>query len=82
MEGEQMVGGHDYPTWEYRSAAEFDQTQLNELGSAGWELVGVASGTFYFKRPRLSFRERVTLEQKERYYALWNVRAGASEAGA
>ena len=58
--------------WEYVVVAGPDQARLAELGDEGWELVGVVAGeggpTCYFKRPALDFRERVTLEQKRRYY--------------
>ena len=69
------MAGPDYQAWEYRVAADLNEAHLNDLGAAGWELVGVENGMFYLKRPRLSFREQVTLDQKRRYYALWNVAA-------
>lgn len=46
--------------WEYKTSCYMredapDENALNELGAAGWELVGIASQdanvTFYFKRP-------------------------------
>ena len=57
--------------WEYLVAAE---PQLPELGRRGWELVAVLPGEHgaarcYLKRPAPTFRERVTGEQKRRYYA-------------
>ena len=59
--------------WEYVVVAGPDQARLAELGDEGWELVGVVAGaggpTCFLKRPALDFRERVTLEQKRRYYA-------------
>ena len=62
-------------TWEYRIVDEQDEPDLAALGREGWELVGVADGDgavrLYFKRPGLDFRERVTLDQKRRYYGLW-----------
>ena len=66
-------------TWEYHTAVlqPGNEEQLNRLGSQGWELVAVvpegklARPTFYFKRPALNFKERVTLEQKHRYYRQW-----------
>ena len=58
--------------WEYLTIQRDAGTDLAALGRDGWELVGVAEGsTLYFKRPGLDFRERVTLDQKRRYYALW-----------
>ena len=58
-------------TWEYLVTSE---DPLAELGRQGWELVAVlstASGSpqCYLKRPAISFRDRVTAEQKRRYYA-------------
>lgn len=72
--------GHEQRTWEYRSVSDLTEHQLNELGSEGWELVDVDNGTFILKRPRLNFREQVTLDQKRRYYALWKVKPGGEEA--
>lgn len=63
--------------WEYLVAHQ--GINLNELGSEGWELVGVVmeperlEPTFYFKRPAPSFRDRVTLDQKRRYYAMLGI---------
>ena len=76
------MSGREHPTsWEYLTATNLDQTRLNELGADGWELAGIERGEFFLKRPRLSFREQVTLEQKQRYYALWNVRPNEAETG-
>ena len=62
-------------TWEYRVVRENDGPDLEVLGREGWELVGIAgsddTARLYFKRPGRDFRERVTLDQKRRYYALW-----------
>ncbi len=57
--------------WEYLTAAGDRTPDLAALGRAGWELVataGEARGTLYFRRPGLSFRERVTLEQRRHVY--------------
>jgi hypothetical protein len=70
------VSGNQHPTWEYISAADLSTDALNEFGQAGWELVAVENRVFYMKRPRISFKEQVTLDQKQRYYALWDVEAG------
>jgi hypothetical protein len=69
------VSGENHQRWEYRVASDLDELTLNGLGEEGWELVGVDRGSCYLKRPALSFRERVTLDQKQCYYALWNVDA-------
>ena len=61
------------PTWEYLTVTGEPETHLATLGQEGWELVAVTGGaeeaTLYFKRPGLTFRERVTLDQRRRYYA-------------
>ena len=59
-------------TWEYRVIQhEISHRQLDELGRDGWELVAVTDGAnglvAYLKRPILGFKERVTLEQREKY---------------
>ena len=55
-------------TWEYQVfRGEISQAQLDELGHEGWELVAVTDYATYLKRPTLPFKERVTLEQRERY---------------
>lgn len=75
-------------TWEYRIAVGLDEAALNALGAEGWELVAVTgetlgsdSPTLFFKRPGLSFRERVTLEQKQRYFAAWRLGTTERESG-
>ena len=64
-------------TWEYRTVeGDLSEAALAALGREGWELVGSGPGEhgrLYFKRPGLDFRERVTLDQKRRYYALWGL---------
>lgn len=75
------MSDRQHTTWEYRVERDISADELNKLGEVGWELVTVEGLDFYLKRPRLSFRERVTLDQKRRYYALWNVAAGDEEAG-
>lgn len=59
--------------WEYLTLDEQDADDLNALGEEGWELVSVSDGRLYFKRPALSFRERVTLDQKRQYYGALGV---------
>ncbi len=59
------------PTWEYRIESSIPVETLNELGRNGWELVATDDPEetgFVFKRPAQSFVERVTLEQRARYY--------------
>ena len=54
-------------TWEYR--IEHDAAALNELGQSGWELVAVTVvdgiEQMYLKRPGPTFRELITLDQRE-----------------
>lgn len=61
------------PDWEYLTLPESERERLNALGGEGWELTGVGGsageGVLYLKREVLSFRERVTLDQRDRYYA-------------
>ena len=59
--------------WEYRKAGAGDAgLDLDALGREGWEMVGAVEvggvATLYFKRPVAGLRERVTLDQKRRYY--------------
>ena len=59
------------PRWEYRFEASIPIKKLQELGDQGWELAGVderQATKFIFKRPALTFVERVTLEQRSTYY--------------
>jgi hypothetical protein len=66
-----------HPTqWEYLTLAADAAADLNDLGKAGWELTGVSNGTLYFKRPALTFREQVTLDQKRHYYGMLGVPLG------
>jgi hypothetical protein len=57
--------------WEYTTAERAEQ--LNELGSEGWELVGVTVvegiERFYLKRPLPSLREQITLDQRKQVLA-------------
>ncbi|HEY8446680.1 MAG TPA: hypothetical protein VIL01_06185 [Thermomicrobiales bacterium] len=72
-------------TWEYRMVGAVSEEELNALGAEGWELVAVSGygvdPTLYLKRPVLDFRERVTLDQKRRYYASWGLATGDSGEG-
>ena len=62
-------------TWDYHLESAPDGARLAVLGGEGWELVAIdpKHGRYVFKRPRPSFRDRVTLEQKSRYYRLWGI---------
>ncbi|WP_409346832.1 hypothetical protein [Paenibacillus sp. MBLB4367] len=52
--------------WDY--AIDSGRERLAERGADGWELVSAAVvegvETFYFKRPRPSIREEITLAQR------------------
>jgi len=58
-------------SWEYLTVPERERHRLTALGEEGWELVGLGGDDdrlLYLKRPGGGFRERVTLEQRTRYY--------------
>jgi len=69
--------------WEYCQSRDFGA--LAALGRQGWELVAAlpapagGEAIFYLKRPAPNLRERVTADQKQRYYAQLGIRA--AEAG-
>lgn len=69
-------------TWDYLVRPHLAEEQLNTLGAAGWELVGISADACYLKRRRADFKERVTLDQKERYYALWGMSIDDEVGGA
>ncbi len=58
--------------WEYMILNELERHRLPELGGVGWELAGVGGceteRVLYLKRRELDFRERVTLNQRRRYF--------------
>lgn len=61
------------PRWEYHvePKPQFSGVRLNDLGALGWELTGIAgvAGDIYiFRKPAQSFVERITLEQRQKYY--------------
>ena len=66
-------------TWEYRTIEDPSTNDLEALGGDGWEFTGTSTTghvtRLYFKRPHLSFREQVTLDQKRRYFAEWGLTA-------
>jgi hypothetical protein len=81
-----VKGALSLPTvWEYLTIREAERAALPALGREGWELVAVgATGgepTLYLKRAALGFRERVTLDQRQAYYASRGLAPGANDAG-
>jgi hypothetical protein len=63
---------HANQRWEYRVEPSPDESVLTTAGGDGWELVAIdAERGWIFKRPTPGFRDRVTLEQKARYYESW-----------
>ncbi|HMA35954.1 MAG TPA: hypothetical protein VKY74_15935 [Chloroflexia bacterium] len=64
-------------TWEYCQSQDFGE--LEALGRGGWELVAVlpapppGTAIFYLKRARPDFRERVTEDQRRRYFGLLGI---------
>jgi D-ribose pyranase len=55
--------------WEYRVEPAPAAETLAAWGQEGWELVGLDGGRAYLRRPGPSYRERVTLAQRERALA-------------
>lgn len=57
--------------WEYVILVRGEASRLASLGREGWELVAVTDGPeggeLYLKRPLPSFREQITLDQRESY---------------
>ena len=60
---------HAVSTWEFRIETDPSLDLLDEMGGQGWELVDVDERRYVFKRPALSFVERVTLEQRAHVFA-------------
>ena len=61
--------------WEYKVERSPDEARLNDLGAQGWEIVAASNalGDVVLKRPALTFREQVTLEQRRRYFGYWGL---------
>ncbi|MFT4041295.1 MAG: hypothetical protein QM692_24145 [Thermomicrobiales bacterium] len=59
--------------WEYLILGRGEASRLTALGREGWELVAVTDGPeggeLFLKRPLPSFREQITLDQRESYVA-------------
>lgn len=66
------MSGED-PGWDYLWLDASNEGELDALGAHGWEIVlsvpDADGDRFCLKRPRLTFRERVTLDQKRHVYA-------------
>ena len=75
--GETVMG---HVAWEYLTLEERDRDRLPALGEVGWELAGVGGEAdepiLYLKRPAMDFRDRVTLDQRRRYYDLLGLDTG------
>jgi len=58
--------------WEYLTLPETERDRLPHFGMEGWDLVAIGGDPddrlLYLKRPVQSLRERVTIEQRNRYY--------------
>jgi hypothetical protein len=71
-DGAIVVANAERPTFEYLVLPEASSGRLGELGRVGWELVGQGGPSeapvLYLKREGPDFRERVTLDQRRRYY--------------
>ncbi|MEA2529063.1 MAG: hypothetical protein QOF33_1369 [Thermomicrobiales bacterium] len=70
-------------TWEYRAVENPGTDELDALGREGWELASAFTAgeetRLLFKRPRPSFRDEVTLDQKRRYFAQWGLAAAEDD---
>lgn len=70
--------------WDYLTIPDSERGWLESLGRQGWELTAIggdpADQRLYLKRRALTFRERVTLEQRSRYYAALGLAAPAADA--
>jgi hypothetical protein len=66
------VSGSTFVSWEYLTIPEQERQSLATLGQEGWELAAVGGSReeplLYLKRPGQELRERVTIEQRDRYY--------------
>jgi hypothetical protein len=54
--------------WEYKIEEAASVERMNELGADGWELIELDGTRTIFRRPALTYVERVTLEQRAHYY--------------
>lgn len=54
--------------WDYKVEENITAARMNELGADGWELIELDGARSIFRRPALSYVERVTLEQRAHYY--------------
>jgi hypothetical protein len=58
--------------WQHLEVPGPTAEHLTALGRAGWEIVAAVAtddgSVCYLKRPALSFRDRVTLDQQRHYY--------------
>ena len=74
----------DPASWEYRVIEIDSITALNTYGAEGWELLGSVDKEktlLVLGRRGLSFREQVTLDQRRRYFASWNIDIDALDQG-
>lgn len=64
--------GSPFVGWEYLTIPERERHTLSALGQEGWELAAVGGSRdeplLYLKRRGQDLRERVTSEQRNRYY--------------
>ena len=67
-----MGGAATITSWEYLMLPETERYRVPQLGGEGWDLVAIGGDpgehVLYFKRPAQSLSERVTVEQRNRYY--------------
>jgi hypothetical protein len=66
------VGNRREEAWEYLTILEAEHGRLAALGGEGWELVAIGgeprAQRLFLKRRIADFQDRVTNEQRARYY--------------
>lgn len=67
---------HSHHAWEYTILSRNALASLNSLGAEGWQMITDTKDPdtdFILKRPKRTFQEQVTLDQRKRYFAEWGI---------